>query len=111
MDKVKDQAKKPKLITTQNKAPQFDCIANDKAKDVITIRILEGKFQGTEFHFGVLKFEDDLDDEGFARMSFDYTMLNNIEHSGTTEFEEVVAAILYRIIDMYLEMTKEKKET
>jgi hypothetical protein len=109
MDKVKDQ--QPRLITTKNKAPSFDCISHDSAKDVIAIRVLDGEFKGVEFHFGVLKFSEDTDDEGFARLNFDYTLLNNQEYAGNIEFEEVVAAILYRIIDASLTMAEESRKT
>lgn len=84
--------------------PKYEVRENDKYEidDDHFITITEGKFLGTDFVFGELRFQGQ-DEEGNGRIAFDYDLLSlgegiTLNDENQHEFEQDLSNVLRNIM-------------
>lgn len=93
--------KKQKPLTEVPVAPAYDVRNREENDNLACIHILEGKFAGVVYHYGIVTLGEEAAD-GSVPLHFDYVVVEG-DVGGNEGFEEVAASILHKIVTDFTE--------
>ena len=108
-----------KPITPSSSHPAYTVTETMSANDTAIIRIDSGKFEGTQYFYGVVGFVEGVDDDGMAKLNFEVEVTKgfvdgeptpNREVEAYEEFEQQVGDILVSTIVDFVEANEKKTD-
>lgn len=88
-----------KPLDTSTPPPKFEIFNHADIDDLAAIRIIEGKFKGIEYVYGVLKLSEEKNNDETYDLNFTFQLLEGaFFEDDREEFNDVLAKILYKLM-------------